>query len=196
MSVRAALFALAAIFSGCASAERVALPAPSAPPVRSVDVAAVPAPVVVAPPPTQGAPTPAPPPAPAPPPVPVAPARPVPPVAAVPPPPPAVAPPPPIQSPPPAPAPAPPPRVLAPQVSSEDERRIQTEAQRRIERTERLVRQIDQRRLATDQQENLLTVQSFLTKAREALTERDVERAMTLADKAYLLADQLTRMLR
>jgi hypothetical protein len=93
-------------------------------------------------------------------------------------------------------SPAPPPRVLAPQVSSEDERRIQTEAQRRIERTERLVRQIDQRRLATDQQENLLTVQSFLTKAREALTERDVQRALTLADKAYLIADQLTRMLR
>jgi hypothetical protein len=136
------------------------------------------------------------PPAPLPPPVPPAPARPVPPAAAVPPPPPAVVPPPPIQSPPPAPAPAPPPRVLAPQVSSEDERRIQTEAQRRIERAERLVRQIDLRRLATDQQENLLTVQSFLAKAREALTERDVERALTLADKAYLLADQLTRMLR
>jgi hypothetical protein len=94
------------------------------------------------------------------------------------------------------PVPSPPPRVLAPQVSSEDEKRIQGEAQRRIDRTERLVRQIDQRRLAEDQHQNLLTVQSFLVKAKEALTEKDVQRALTLADKAYLLADQLTRILR
>jgi hypothetical protein len=81
-------------------------------------------------------------------------------------------------------------------VSSEDERRIHGEAQRRIDRTERLMRQIDQRRLAEDQQQNLLTIQSFLAKAREALSERDVQRAVTLADKAYLLADELFRGLR
>ena len=58
------------------------------------------------------------------------------------------------------------------------------------------MRQIDQRRLAEDQHQNLLTVQSFLVKAKEALTEKDVQRALTLAHKAYLLADQLARMLR
>jgi hypothetical protein len=88
------------------------------------------------------------------------------------------------------------PRVLAPHVSSEDERRIQSETQRRIDGTERLMRHIDQGRLGEDQQRNLLTVQSFLTKAREALSERDMQRAMTLADKAYLLADELFRTLR
>jgi len=86
--------------------------------------------------------------------------------------------------------------VLAPLVSSEDERRIQGDAQRRIDGTERLVRQIDQRRLVDEQQQSLLTIQSFLTKAKEALTEKDMQRAMTLADKAYLLANELVRTLR
>jgi hypothetical protein len=89
--------------------------------------------------------------------------------------------------------PAPPPRVLAPHVSTEDERRLQQETQTRIDGTERLVRQIEHRRLGGEQQQNLLTIQSFLVKAREALTERDVQRAKTLADKAYLLADELVR---
>ena len=59
-----------------------------------------------------------------------------------------------------------------------------------------MVRQIDQKQLAEEQNQNLLTVQSFLVKAREALTEKDVQRAITLADKAYLLADELVRTLR
>jgi hypothetical protein len=96
----------------------------------------------------------------------------------------------------PAAPPAPPPRVLGQQVSSEDEKRIQGDAQRRIDRTERLVKQIDQRRLIGDQHQNLLTVQSFLVKAREALSEKDVQRALTLADKAFLLAEELVKVVR
>jgi hypothetical protein len=92
--------------------------------------------------------------------------------------------------------PAPPPRILGQQVSSEDEKRIQGDAQRRIDRTERLVKQIDERRLVGEQHQNLLTVQSFLVKAREALTEKDVQRALTLADKAYLLAEELVKVVR
>lgn len=174
---------------GCATMTRIGLPAPSAPPVRSAEIPPAAEPATAPPavpelekPPTSRM-TPAP-----------APAKPVPPVAAVPPPPAPVAPPP--APTPPSPAPAPPPRVLAPQVSIEDERRIQGEAQRRIDRTERLVRQIDGRRLGSEQQQNLLTVQSFLAKAREALGERDVQRAMTLADKASILADELMRTMR
>ena len=53
------------------------------------------------------------------------------------------------------------------------------------------MKQIDQRRLVGDQHQNLLTVQSFLVKAREALSEKDVQRALTLADKAFLLAEEL-----
>lgn len=90
----------------------------------------------------------------------------------------------------------PPPPVLSTQVSLEEEKRIQDRTQRRIDGTERLLRQIDGRRLAGDQQQNLSTIHSFLAKAKEALTVRDVQRAYTLADKAYLLADELSRLLR
>ncbi len=89
-----------------------------------------------------------------------------------------------------------PPPVLSTQVSSEEEKRIQDKTQRRIDGTERLLRQIDWRRLVGDQQQNLSTIHSFLAKAKEALTIRDVQRAYTLADKAYLLADELSRALR
>lgn len=92
--------------------------------------------------------------------------------------------------------PGPPAPVLAPQASAEEEQRIKHDAERRIEGTEKLVQRIDPARLRREQQENYLTVQSFLTKAREALSARDVQRAFTLADKAYLLADELSRAAR
>jgi len=101
------------------------------------------------------------------------------------------APPPPVASPS---APGPPPRVLAPQV--EDEQRLRREAQSKIDGTERLVQRIDQKKLVGDHQQNFLAIQSFLVKAKEALSERDVQRAFALADKAYLLANELSRTLR
>lgn len=70
---------------------------------------------------------------------------------------------------------------------------MRRDAQSRIEGTERLVRQIDQKKLVGEQQQNLLTIQSFLTKAKEALSAQDLQRAFTLADKAYLLANELSR---
>ena len=94
------------------------------------------------------------------------------------------------------PAPSPPPPVLAPQVGSEEERRLQQDAQSRIDRTERLLGRVDPTRLAGQQQESYHTIQSFLAKAKEALYARDVQRALTLADKASVLADELTRGLR
>ena len=192
---------LALGLSGCATVGRIGLPAPSPPPVRPAEVAEVaelPLPSAnVVPPPAPLSPQPElPPPPPAPPeptlvkppptamtpPVPTSPATPS---------------SPPVPSPPAAPVPpAPPPRILGQQVSSEDEKRIQGDAQRRIDRTERLVKQIDQRRLIGDQHQNLLTVQSFLVKAREALSEKDVQRALTLADKAFLLAEELVKVVR
>jgi hypothetical protein len=84
--------------------------------------------------------------------------------------------------------------VLSPQL--EDEDRIQREAQSRIDGTERLVRRIDQKKLVGDQQQNFLSIQSFLAKAREAISARDVERAFSLADKAYVLARELSRAVR
>ena len=183
---------LALGLGGCATVGRVGLPAPSPPPVRAAEVAAPPpASASVAPPPP--APLSPHPELPPPPPAPPAPTL-------VKPPPTAMTPAAPAPSPPaaagPAAPPAPSPRILGQQVSSEDEKRIQGDAQRRIDRTERLVKQIDQRRLIGDQHQNLLTVQSFLVKAREALSEKDVQRALTLADKAFLLAEELAKVVR
>ena len=187
---------LALGLGGCATVGRVGLPAPSPPPVRAAEVAAPPpASVSVEPPPTPPlSPQPELPP---PPPAPPAPTLVKPPPAAMTPAAPSspAAPSAPAAAGPAAP-PAPAPRVLGQQVSSEDEKRIQGDAQRRIDRTERLVKQIDQRRLIGDQHQNLLTVQSFLVKAREALSEKDVQRALTLADKAFLLAEELVKVVR
>ena len=101
---------------------------------------------------------------------------------------------------PPAPAPAAPtpapdvsPPVLSPVLSAVDEQRLRTETQQRIDGTEQRLRQIDPAKLASGQQDSLRTVQSFLDKAREALQAQDIQRAYTLADKAYLLADELSR---
>ncbi|HET8578633.1 MAG TPA: hypothetical protein VFO18_16170 [Methylomirabilota bacterium] len=91
------------------------------------------------------------------------------------------------------PTPPPPPAVLSPQVGSEVERRLQRDAQDRIDRTERLLSQVDPKRLGGQRQESYQTIQSFLSKAKEALYARDMQRAMTLADKAFLLANELTK---
>jgi type IV secretory pathway VirB10-like protein len=98
----------------------------------------------------------------------------------------------PAPAPPPVPADTPPP-VLSPVLSAVDEQRLRAEAQHRIDGAERRLRQIDQAKLASSQQDSLQTVQSFLDKAREALLAQDVQRAFTLADKAYLLADELAK---
>ena len=93
---------------------------------------------------------------------------------------------------PPAPAATPPP-VLSPVLSAVDEQRLRAEAQQRIDGAEQRLRQIDQAKLASSQHDSLQTVQSFLDKAREALVAQDIQRAFTLADKAYLLADDLAK---
>ena len=169
---------LAAALGGCASVGDLFLPAPAGP-QRSATVDEEPAaPARPAPAAREPAPGPAKPtPPPAPPQAPPAPAAPVPPprTAAIP-------------REPSVPAP-----VLTPQASAEDEQRIKSQAERRIEGTERLVQKIDPSRLVREQRENYLTIQSFLVKAREALSTRDVQRAFTLADKAYLLADELSK---
>jgi hypothetical protein len=166
-----ALLVVAVATAGCAEMQHALSPAPAAPPTRT---AAVPAPAPAPRPALPATPLPAPS-APAP----------------LPKPPPVPSPPRPVPSPMPTLPPAPSPRVLSPQL--EDEEGIERQAQGRIEGTERLMEKIDQRKLAGDQHQNLSTIQSFVAKAKEALTARDVQRAFTLADKAYRLAEELSR---
>jgi len=177
---------LAAALGGCASVSDLFLPAPAMPSPRAATVdeepATAPRPAPASREPAPGPAKPVPPPPAArepqsPTPPPAAPAAPVPPprTAAIP------------------REPNVPPPVLAPQASAEEEQRIKSQAERRIEGTERIVQKIDPSRLVREQRENYLTIQSFLSKAKEALSARDVQRAFTLADKAYLLADELSK---
>lgn len=105
---------------------------------------------------------------------------------------------PPSSSPPPSPTRKEPsaPAVLSPQVGREEEERLTQEAKVRIEKAEQAVRHIDQKRLAREQRESFLTIQSFLAKANEALATKDFPRAFNLADKAKVLADELLNALR
>jgi len=90
----------------------------------------------------------------------------------------------------------PPPTILSPRVGQEEEDRLKQEATSRIDGAERLVKQIDQNRLVEEQRGTLLTIQSFLSKAREAISLEDFLRAFNLADKAQILAQELLDSLR
>jgi len=89
-----------------------------------------------------------------------------------------------------------PPTILSPRVGQEEENRLKQEAMSRIDGAERIVTQIDQNRLAEDQRGTFTTLQSFLSKAREALSLEDFLRAFNLADKAQILAQELLNSLR
>jgi len=90
----------------------------------------------------------------------------------------------------------PPPAVLSPGASPEAERRLSATAQSRIDGAEQLVRGIEMKQMAMEQRESLSTIQSFLGKAREAMSQKDFQRAFTLADKAHQLAEDLARRVR
>jgi hypothetical protein len=92
----------------------------------------------------------------------------------------------------PPPAPPRPAPVLSPHVGTDEERRLVTAAQTRIDEADRVMGRIDQKKLGKRQLETLTTIQSFIAKAREAMGARDFERAYTLADKAHVLAEEIT----
>jgi hypothetical protein len=81
-------------------------------------------------------------------------------------------------------------------VDREEEGKLRVEAEARIEGAEYVVKQIDDKKLATDQQEIFSTIRSFLSKAREALSVKDFSRAFNLADKAKALAEELLHTIR
>ena len=91
---------------------------------------------------------------------------------------------------------SPPSSVLSLEASQEEEDRLKQEAMSRIDGAERIVKQIDQNSLAEDQRGTFTTLQSFLSKAREALSLEDFLRAFNLADKAQILAQELLNSLR
>jgi hypothetical protein len=70
-------------------------------------------------------------------------------------------------------------------------RRLQEEANRSIEETERLLRQLNGRPLAPKDLETLHLAQGLVEQARRALGGQEYERAANLAAKARTLADDL-----
>ncbi|HSB72787.1 MAG TPA: hypothetical protein VLH58_06160 [Candidatus Methylomirabilis sp.] len=72
---------------------------------------------------------------------------------------------------------------------------MKRESTARIQKAEEIINQIDQRKLTKDQRDTFSTIQSFLVNAREALSGQDFLRASNLADKAQVLAEQLSKSL-
>lgn len=89
----------------------------------------------------------------------------------------------------------PPPSLLSPQVGQKEEDRLKNDAKTRIERAEKIVQQIDLKKLTRDQQEILSSTRSFIAKAKEALANKDYLRAFNLADKAQIVAEELSKTL-
>ena len=87
-----------------------------------------------------------------------------------------------------------PPPVLAPQVG--DEEQLKREAGSRIQRTEQLIGQLEEKKLTEDQKEQLLTIRSLLGNAKEAFATKDLAKASNLADKARVLGEELARGIR
>jgi hypothetical protein len=85
---------------------------------------------------------------------------------------------------------------LAPQVGKQDEEQLRREAGTRIQRAELLIGRIDEKKLTKDQQEQLLTIQSLIKSAKEAVESRDLTRASNLAEKARILAEELAQATR
>lgn len=87
-----------------------------------------------------------------------------------------------------------PPPVLAPQVG--DEERLKRTISSRIQQAEQFIGQLEGKNLSNEQQERLMTVRSLLGNAKEALAVQDLNKASNLADKARLLAEELSQSLK
>lgn len=85
-----------------------------------------------------------------------------------------------------------PPRKLSPEVGRVEEEQLRQAAEAKIEGTEQVVKKIGKKRLAKDQQEMLSTIRSFLSKSKEALSIKDFSKAYNLANKAFILAQELS----
>lgn len=85
-----------------------------------------------------------------------------------------------------------PPPQLSPRVGQEEADRLRQGAETRIQATEHIIKSLDQQKLSQKEQESLLTIQNFLSKAKEALAVKDFPRAFNLADKAKILAEGLS----
>ncbi len=104
--------------------------------------------------------------------------------------------PPALAVPPTAAVPAPPKPRLTPQMSADQERQLLEEAQRKLDETDRLLRQMDGRPLGPNELETLVIAQRFLGEARKAMEVREYQRAANLVGKAQTLGDDLAKAMK
>jgi hypothetical protein len=88
----------------------------------------------------------------------------------------------------------PPAPQVSPQIDNEDQAVRGVKAQ--LTRANEVVAQVDPSKLGSEQQEMLLGLKDFITKATESLRARDVPRAQVLANKASRLAEDLALALK
>jgi fibronectin type 3 domain-containing protein len=88
------------------------------------------------------------------------------------------------------------PPILAPQVGKSDEEQAKRATSTRIQRAEQAIAQLEGKKLTSDQREQLLTVQNLLGSAKEALAAQDLAKASNLAEKARILAEELSKSLK
>ena len=83
------------------------------------------------------------------------------------------------------------PLLLSPTITDEHKDKMESEVTTKIRHAEQLVAKVDLKQLTAQQTETLSTIESFLSKAKEALQQKDMPRALNLADKAQTLAREL-----
>jgi hypothetical protein len=80
---------------------------------------------------------------------------------------------------------------LQPELSDAEDRRLRDQATRQIGDAEQALRGVRTDTLQPGERETFGSIQSFLQQARQAIADRDYERATTLARKARALAQDL-----
>lgn len=83
------------------------------------------------------------------------------------------------------------PLLLSPAMADEHKDRMESEVTMKLRDTEQLVARVDHKNLTTQQSETFTAIRNFISKAKEALHEKDMPRALNLADKAQALAQDL-----
>src|SRR5262249_38524403 len=81
--------------------------------------------------------------------------------------------------------------ALRPEVSAAEEQRLVESTRQSIGDVTKAMSELEKRSLKAPQQESLRTAKEFLVQAREALDQRDYQRAANLASKARALTDDL-----
>lgn len=86
--------------------------------------------------------------------------------------------------------------MLTPDIRQGDIETLQREIRRKIQIAEGLAAKVDPTKLDQDHKDAFATVESFIARAKESLTRQDFPAASNMAEKARILAEELSRVQR